>query len=56
MVRRDGNDLDFLCTLADQDRLRPTVNDTFPLERARDAHLLSEAGHVRGKIVLEVSG
>ena len=54
MVRPEGSDLAFLGALADQGRLRPTIGRTFPLERARDAHEVSEDGHVRGKIVLEV--
>ena len=54
MVRPEGSDLAYLGGLADQDCLRPTIGQTFPLERAREAHVLSEAGHVRGKIVLEV--
>jgi NADPH:quinone reductase-like Zn-dependent oxidoreductase len=53
MVGREGNDLAYLGALADQGRLRPTIGRTFPLERTCDAHELSEAGHVRGKIVLE---
>jgi NADPH:quinone reductase-like Zn-dependent oxidoreductase len=53
MVRPEGSDLAYLGALADQGRLRPTIGRTLPLERAGDAHELSEAGHVRGKIVLE---
>jgi NADPH:quinone reductase-like Zn-dependent oxidoreductase len=53
MVRPEGSDLAYLGALADQGRLRPTIGHTFPLERACDAHEVSEAGHVRGKIVLE---
>ena len=34
--------------------LRPHVQQTFPLERAADAHELIEEGHVRGKLVLTV--
>jgi NADPH:quinone reductase-like Zn-dependent oxidoreductase len=30
------------------------VAETFPLERIAEAHELSEAGHVRGKLVLVV--
>jgi NADPH:quinone reductase-like Zn-dependent oxidoreductase len=54
MVRPDGSDLAYLGALADAGRLRPTIGRTFPLERARDAHEVSEAGHMRGKIVLEI--
>ena len=54
MVGREGSDLAYLGALADAGRLRPTIGRTFPLERACDAHKLSEAGHVRGKIVLEI--
>lgn len=52
-VRPEGSDLAYLGSLADQGHLRPTIGGTFPLDRAREAHELSEAGHVRGKIVLE---
>jgi NADPH:quinone reductase-like Zn-dependent oxidoreductase len=54
MVRPEGSDLAYLGGLADNDRLRPTIGQTFTLEQARQAHELSEGGHVRGKIVLEV--
>ena len=54
MVQPKGSDLAYLGTLADEGRLRPTIACTFPLEQARKAHEVSEGGHVRGKIVLEV--
>jgi NADPH:quinone reductase-like Zn-dependent oxidoreductase len=53
-VRQDGADFAFLGQLADQGRIKPTIARTFPLEKAGEAHYLSEQGHVRGKIVLEV--
>ena len=34
VVRPEGNDLAYLGSLADQDRLRPTIGETFPLDRA----------------------
>ena len=55
MVRPQGSDLAYLGALADEGRLRPTIGCTFPLERAREAHEASEAGHSRGKIVLEIA-
>jgi NADPH:quinone reductase-like Zn-dependent oxidoreductase len=36
-------------------KLKPQVTKTFPLERAADAYAASEGGHVRGKIVLQIS-
>jgi NADPH:quinone reductase-like Zn-dependent oxidoreductase len=35
--------------------IRLTVAATFPLEEAAEAHRISEAGHVRGKLVISVS-
>ncbi len=35
--------------------VRVEIAETFPLNEASQAHALSEAGHTRGKIVLEVS-
>jgi NADPH:quinone reductase-like Zn-dependent oxidoreductase len=55
MVRPEGTDLEFLGRLADQGRLRPALGLTLPLERAREAQDASQAGHARGKIVLEVN-
>ncbi len=54
MVRPEGSDLAYLGNLADAGRLRPTIGRSFPLERACDAHEVSECGHTRGKIVLEI--
>ena len=54
LVRPSGKDLAYLCQLADEGKLRPTVSLTFALDRAAEAHEASEAGHTRGKIVLEV--
>jgi putative PIG3 family NAD(P)H quinone oxidoreductase len=40
--------------LIESRRVRPIVNEIYPLERAADAHRSLEAGHVVGKVVLEV--
>ncbi|MFC0002906.1 NADP-dependent oxidoreductase [Micromonospora siamensis] len=47
-------DLSLLAGLVDAGRLTVHVERTFPLDDAADAHRLVEAGHVRGKVVLEV--
>ncbi len=48
--------LEEISRLADEERLRPIVNTTFPLDQAFQAHELSQTQHVRGKIVLIPSG
>jgi NADPH:quinone reductase-like Zn-dependent oxidoreductase len=51
-ARSEGSDLAFLGCLAEKGKLKPEIARIFPLEQAREAHDLSEQGHVRGKIVL----
>ncbi|KRV51232.1 alcohol dehydrogenase [Wenjunlia vitaminophila] len=48
-------DLTSLGNLADAHKLSVHVTRTFPLEEAAEALRLSQQGHTRGKIVLEVS-
>ncbi|MFI6208618.1 NADP-dependent oxidoreductase [Streptomyces sp. NPDC051041] len=55
-VRPDPEDLGRLSALADQGVLSVHVSETFPLERAADAHRLSQEGRTRGKIVVTVGG
>ncbi|MCD0449998.1 NADP-dependent oxidoreductase [Actinocorallia sp. API 0066] len=53
-VRSDGRRLAALAQLLDDARLRPAVEQVFPLARAAAAHTRGEAGHLQGKLVLEV--
>ena len=53
-VRPDAEDLTKLSELAEQGALSVHVQETFPLERAADAHRLSQEGRTRGKIVVTV--
>ncbi|HLK01839.1 MAG TPA: NADP-dependent oxidoreductase [Streptosporangiaceae bacterium] len=54
-TERSARKLRDLTELYTQRRLRVEVADTFPLERAADAHREVETGHVRGKVVLTVA-
>lgn len=54
MVKYKAEDLTHLARLADQGRVRPEIQEVFPLEKLRQAHDLSEAGQVRGKLVVKV--
>ncbi|MEV4465774.1 NADP-dependent oxidoreductase [Micromonospora echinofusca] len=53
-VKPSTVDLGVLAGLVDAGRLTVHVQRTFPLAQAADAQRLVEAGHVRGKVVLEV--
>ncbi|MFI1164196.1 NADP-dependent oxidoreductase [Streptomyces sp. NPDC020801] len=53
-VRPDAEDLLRLSELAEQGVVAVHVSQTFPLERAADAHRLNQEGRTRGKIVVTV--
>jgi NADPH:quinone reductase-like Zn-dependent oxidoreductase len=55
-VRPNGEDLQVLADFADAGKLTVPVAQVFPLERAAEALRLSMSGHVRGKIIVRVSG
>jgi NADPH:quinone reductase-like Zn-dependent oxidoreductase len=54
MVHHRAEDLAVLARLVEQRKLRPVIQEIFPLADVRQAHDLSETGHVRGKIVVSV--
>src|SRR4030095_6006023 len=54
IVQHRGEDLAVLARLVEQGKLRPVIQEVFPLQRICEAHDLSEAGHVRGKVVVRV--
>ncbi|PIG91818.1 NADPH:quinone reductase [Gloeocapsopsis sp. IPPAS B-1203] len=45
-----------IAALVDAGILKPIVDTVLPLSEARQAHELSQSGHMRGKIVLQVIG
>jgi NADPH:quinone reductase-like Zn-dependent oxidoreductase len=53
-VHRDTVQLTQIAALIDSGDLKPAVTTMLPLAGAAEAHELSETGHVRGKIVLQV--
>ena len=53
-ARPDGEDLRHLKDLIESGKVRPIIDRTFPLEEVAQAHELSQAGHARGKLVLQV--
>lgn len=55
LVEPDARGLESLAALVDAGRLRVEIDTALPLAEAAKAHEISQAGHARGKIVLEVS-
>jgi NADPH:quinone reductase-like Zn-dependent oxidoreductase len=54
-IQPDAEVLAELAKLVDMGKLRPFVEKVLPLSEARQAQVLSQEGHVRGKIVLKVA-
>lgn len=54
LVRSNGEDLTWLAERVSSGEVRPVVERTYPLAEATQAHLRSETGRVRGKLVLVV--
>lgn len=54
LVQPNAQQLRELADLIDAGAVRPVVSHVLPLAEAQKAHQLSEAGHVRGKIVLRI--
>jgi NADPH:quinone reductase-like Zn-dependent oxidoreductase len=52
MLRPKRSDLEELARLVEAGKLRPVVGEVLPLDRVRDAHVLMQSGHARGKIVV----
>jgi NADPH:quinone reductase-like Zn-dependent oxidoreductase len=53
-VQPNARQLSTIADLIDGGQIRTNVTEVLPLSEAAKAHELSESGHVRGKIVLEV--
>lgn len=52
--KHQGEILDHCAKLISDGKLRPLVSMTLPLAEAAQAHRLVEAGHVQGKLVLDI--
>ncbi|MBD2435906.1 NADP-dependent oxidoreductase [Nostoc sp. FACHB-110] len=53
-VQPNAEQLKAIATLIDTGKLKPLVDKVLPLSQVRQAHELSQSGHVRGKIALQV--
>lgn len=53
-VKPRGGELEKITALIEAGKIRPVAEKVFSLEQIADAHRLSEAGHVRGKLAIKV--
>jgi NADPH:quinone reductase-like Zn-dependent oxidoreductase len=53
-VKPRGGELEKISALIEAGKIRPVVEKVFPLQQIAEAHRLSEAGHVRGKLVIRI--
>ncbi len=56
LARRDRDDLGMLADLLGTGALRTVVGEVLSLERIAEAVALSESGHARGKIIVDLTG
>ncbi len=54
-IHPSGAQLAAIAQLIDEGRMKPIIHTVLPLSEARQAHVISQGGHARGKIVLHVA-
>ncbi len=54
-IQSSGQQLTAIAQLIDEGRMKPIIHTVLPLSEARQAQVISQGGHARGKIVLHVA-
>jgi len=54
-IQPSGEQLTAIARLIDEGRIKPVIHTVLPLSAVRQAHAISQGGHARGKIVLQVA-
>ena len=54
-IQPNGEQLTAIARLIDEGRMKPIIHTVLPLREARQAHVISQGGHARGKIVLQIA-
>ena len=54
-VQPNGEQLEKIAVIVDQGKIQIHLEKVFPLQQIKDAHLLSQTGRVKGKIILDLA-
>ena len=54
-IQPSGAQLAALAQLIDAGQMKPVMHTVLPLTEARQAQVISQGGHARGKLVLQVA-
>ena len=55
MATPRGGDLEKISSMVEAGKVKPVIDQVYPLEQIAEAHRKSEAGHVRGKLVIQIA-
>ncbi len=55
MAKPQGGELEKITTLIEAGKVRPVIERVYPLDEIAEAQRVSEAGHVRGKIIVRIA-
>ena len=53
-AKSNQKDLDFIAKLVEDDKIKPVIEQQYPLEKTSDAMRYVSEGHARGKVVINV--
>ena len=54
-VQTNAEQLEKIAELVDQGKIKTHLEKVFPIQQAKEAHLLSQTGRVKGKIILDLT-
>lgn len=54
LMRPSGKDLGVLADMVDRQELKPITDRVFPFDRIADAFTYLEAGHAKGKVIVQL--
>ncbi|BBM82139.1 NADP-dependent oxidoreductase [Candidatus Uabimicrobium amorphum] len=53
-MKANGDQLQQITSLIEEEKIKPVIDKTYPLDQTKDAMAYLEKGHARGKVVIEI--